>query len=163
MNKTNQRLRIRRATRSDVEELKKLYYGTIVTICSRDYTPLQIDAWAATAEKTESLIKRIEEQFFFVALDQTDIIVGFTSIDASGYLDLMYVHKDHQRKGIAQSLFNEIMKTANELGITEMESEVSITAKPFFKKNGFVVIESQLIQINNTELVNFKMKRRLEN
>ena len=35
-----------------------------------------------------------------VTVEQGEI-VGFGDIDKSGYLDRLYVHKDHQREGIA--------------------------------------------------------------
>ena len=35
-------------------------------------------------------------------------LTGFSSIEKNGYLDYMYVHKDHQGKGIAKNLLEEI-------------------------------------------------------
>ena len=80
------------------------------------------------------------------------ITVGFGSIDSSGYLDLLYVHKDYQRIGIATALCNHL-----EQGFKIISTHSSITAKPFFEKRGYSVVKSHTATCNNCELINFYM------
>src|SRR4051812_18745655 len=94
----------RKATLQDIDQLKELYFGTITTINTKDYNEEQIKAWASTVERTESLLRRISEQCFFVVENDDKKIIGFASLDKTGYLDLLYVHKDFQRTGIAKKL-----------------------------------------------------------
>lgn len=58
-------------------------------------------------------------------------IVGFADMDKTGYLDHLYVHKDHQRKGIASALCDALEKQSKALGF---ETHSSITACRFLKK-----------------------------
>lgn len=51
----------------------------------------------------------------------------------------MFIHKDFQGKGVATLLLNEIERYAVAAGITRITSEVSITARPFFEKRGYIV------------------------
>jgi len=152
-------MHIRKATLEDISELKKLYVGTITTINPKDYDEEQIKVWASTAERTESLLRRINEQYFFVAENDDKKITGFASLDKTGYLDLLYVHKDFQRMGVAKQLLQKIINTAIEWNISKLETDASITAKPFFEKNNFKTIRQQTVTINNVDLINYKMER----
>src|SRR3954451_2954170 len=152
-------MHIQKATPEDISELKKLYVGTITTINPKDYDEEQIKVWASTAERTESLLRRINEQYFFVAENDDKNIIGFASLDKTGYLDLLYVHKDFQRMGVAKQLLQKIINTAIEWNISKLETDASITAKPFFEKNNFKTIRQQTVTINNVDLINYKMER----
>ena len=150
-------MELRKATAGDITALKQLYCDTIVSINARDYDALQIKAWASTADRTASLLKRIEEEYFYVALSG-NTITGFASLDDSGYLDMLYVHRDFQRMGVASLLLQQLLQTAAQLNLKVIETEASITAKPFFEKNGFNLTTVQTVHINDIGLTNYKMK-----
>ena len=73
----------------------------------------------------------------------------------------MFVHKDWQRKGIASQLLSEIEAYACRFGITQITSEVSITARPFFEKQGYSVEKSQKKRAKRLEMINYVMKKEL--
>ena len=152
-------MEIRKATAEDINELSELYYETITTINSKDYNEEQIKAWASTADRTENLLRRINEQHFFVAESDDKKITGFASLDKPGYLDLLYVHKNFQHRGVATLLLQEIFNTANELNISKLQTDASITAKPFFEKHGFKTVQQQTVKIKDVELINYKMEK----
>jgi putative acetyltransferase len=149
-------MQTRLATINDMEQLMQLFRDTILTINSKDYNDEQVNAWAATSKNIDRLKTKIKEDHFIVAETDT-IIVGFSSITSSGYLDFMYVHKDHQRKGIANKLLNEIKIQAIKWNLAEITTDASITAKPFFESHGFKVITQQKVYIIDVMLVNYKM------
>jgi len=152
-------MEIRKATAEDINELSELYYETITTINLKDYDEEQIKAWASTADRTENLLRRINEQHFFVAESDDKKITGFASLDKPGYLDLLYVHKNFQHRGVATLLLQEIFNTANELNISKLQTDASITAKPFFEKHGFKTVQQQTVKIKDVELINYKMEK----
>ncbi len=154
---------IRRATSDDIPTLKILYRDTIQAVCAADYNGKQIEAWSSTAERTDSFAKRIETQYFIVAVSESDEIVGFASFEEPDYLDLMYVHKDFQFQGVGNSLLAAIQEKAAEVDATKIMSDVSITAKPFFEKYGFRVVKKQTVQIGDVELTNYKMEKEIGN
>ncbi|MGL6194154.1 MAG: GNAT family N-acetyltransferase [Thermoguttaceae bacterium] len=143
VNQSKRQWKIRRATLDDVPALKTLYQETITTIC---------------AERTDSLAKRIESQYFIVAVSESDEITGFASFEEPDYLDMMYVHKDYQFQGIGKSLLTTIMEKASETGATRITSDVSITAKPFFDRHGFHMVKKQTVRIGYVELTNYIME-----
>jgi putative acetyltransferase len=154
-------MEIRRADINDIDEIRKLYYDTVVTVNAKDYSKEQIQAWASTAGNGPGWIRRIEEQYFYVALINSKI-VGFGSLDNSGYLDLLYVHKDYQKKGIGSSLLQELEKTANELELTEINVQASITAKPFFETNGFTLTGEKHKLVEDVAFTNSIMVKKIK-
>lgn len=88
---------------ADCPALAELFYATVHTVCARDYTPEQLDAWATgevdlTAWDASFLAHRT------LAAVEGETIVGFADMDGSGYLDRLYVHRDFQRRGVAAAL-----------------------------------------------------------
>lgn len=150
-------MQIRLATLQDIPSLKSLYQGTITHINSQHYNPEQITAWAATGERITSLENKIKEQYFYVAITASGVITGFSSLEEDGELDMMYVHKDYQGQGIASLLIQQIYKKAAELGLSKLTAYVSITARPFFEKQGFKVMETQQVQLGEVTLTNYEM------
>lgn len=73
----------------------------------------------------------------------------------------MFVHKDFQRKGIATMLLSEIERHAATMGIIRITSEVSLTARPFFEKRGYIVEAEQKRKANQLFLTNFRMVKKL--
>ena len=73
----------------------------------------------------------------------------------------MYVSKDYQRMGIAKTLYRELETFARKQKIDRIISEVSITAKTFFEKLEFEVVDQQDVKIEGITLTNFKMEKQL--
>lgn len=155
-------MQIRTATLQDTSQLKNLYQGTITHINSRHYNPEQVRAWAARGERIASLENKIKQQYFYVAVTPEDTITGFASVEADGELDMMFVHKDFQGLGIATLLIQRIFEKAGELGLLSLTSYVSITARPFFEKMGFNVVETRQVDLGEVSLTNYKMIKSLE-
>lgn len=147
---------VRRAYELDVEEITQLFYDTIQNINIRDYSKEEVDDWSSWKADIDKWLERMEEQYFVVA-EINNKIVGFSSLTIDGYLDFMFVDKDTQRKGVASALLSEIESKAFEQNNDSIYSDVSLTAKGFFEKNGFIVERQQLKKSKKKELINFRM------
>ena len=82
-------------------------------------------------------------------------------ITPQGYLHSMFIHADFQGKGIATMLLEEIERYAIKEGIMRITSEVSITARPFFEKQGYIVEVEQKRRANQLCLTNYWMAKNL--
>src|SRR5688572_33485902 len=109
MNNTG--ISIRLSKLSDLTEMQKMFVDTISTICKDDYSPEQIRVWTSSVENTQRWTNKLTSQYFLVA-ELASKIVGYASLDSNEYFDLLYVHKDYQRQGIADRLYSEIEKEA---------------------------------------------------
>lgn len=150
----------RKATILDLAEMQEMYIETIKWICKNDYTPLQIDAWVSGLNNTERWLKVIHDQYVLLATVQ-DKIVGYGTLKDGNYIDFFCVHKDFQRQGIADQVFTELEHAAKKENSKTITADVSITAKPFFEKKGFVVKTKQKNIRLGVELINYKMEKAL--
>lgn len=151
-------MRIRPAEKKDLRQIQQLFFDTVNTINARDYSRIQITAWAAGYNDDDRWGSRIAGQHFRVAV-KDNVVVGFASLTNVGHVDLLYVHKDYQRQGVATCLFKELDRLAKESGMQELTADVSITARPFFEKQGFEVVFEQVVNVRGTKLSNYKMLR----
>jgi len=154
------KISIRPALLSDLAEMQTLFVETIEAVCKKDYSPEQIKVWTSSIEHTNRWTDRLQKQYFLIAQIENKI-VGYSSLQDKDYLDFLYVHKDFQRQGIADRLYNEIEIEAIKRGSTILNSDVSITAKPFFEKKEFKILLEQKNTINGVEIVNYKMTKDL--
>ena len=150
---------IRAALQSDAVELKNLFQNTVLAINRRDYSQAEVEDWASGGDDLSNIENMIKTHYFIVAVNQQSEIVGFSSITSQGYLHSMFVHKDFQGEGIATMLLNEIEQYAITNGIMRITSEVSLTARPFFEKKGYIVEEEQKRKANQLSLTNFWMAK----
>lgn len=150
----------RTATNSDLPEMQKLYVETIQNVCKNDYNKEQIQVWSSGVENTERWLEVIHSQFVLLAIIDNKI-AGFGTLKDGNYIDLFYVHKDFQRQGIADKILNELEIEAAKYHSQVITADISITAKPFFEKKGFVIKAEQRNIRLNIELINYKMEKRL--
>ena len=151
-------LTIREALPIDVDQITTLFDETVGEINKDDYAADQIRAWQRGKYPRSKWEKRIEDQYFLVALEN-ELVVGFSSMTNNGFLDTLFVHKDKQRKGIAKKLVVALITYAQKKKFKKIETEGSITAQPFFKKMGFTVIRPQKVDVRGVLLDNFLMEK----
>lgn len=158
--KDNQ-IELRTAVFDDIPAIVEMYRGTVHSVNAADYTPAQIKVWADGAVNFPRWEKAINEQYFVLA-EIDGKLAGFSSIAKDGYLDFMYVSKDHQRCGVASMLLNEIERKAVEQRNPQIYSHVSKTARGFFQKMGYEHKEDIRDLYKGELFINALMVKRLE-
>ncbi|MCX6990227.1 MAG: GNAT family N-acetyltransferase [Chlamydiae bacterium] len=142
-----------------MQALANIYYHTIHRINIQHYTEEQVNVWAPTSSlETEGWAKKFPRTKPIIAL-VGDIIVGFAEFEPSGHIDCFYCHHEWIGKGVGSAIMEEIFRRAKNSHIHHIFSEVSITAKPFFEKQGFKVVTEQTMGRKDIALTNFKMER----
>ena len=147
----------------DCAEMARLFYDTVHTVNAADYTKEQLDAWADGQVDLEKWNASFLEHDTLVAVEG-ETIVGFGDMDSTGYLDRLYVHKDHQKKGIATAICDRLERSHRKRAAFRTETDgnarqeereraeltftthASITARPFFEKRGYVVKKEQQVE-----------------
>lgn len=151
---------IRHAGTRDWPEIKKLFIECVSSTCNDDYSEEQINAWVSLVSDKERWLQKIRSDFFLVAERGPDL-AGFASLDDKGFVDLLYVHSNHQYIGVAGKLIVALENEAAKRGLSVLNADVSITAKSFFKKRGFVEQGAQEVKVGEVSLVNYKMSKQL--
>ena len=138
---------------SDCQAVVRLFYETVHTVCRRDYSPAQLDAWAPETMDTAAWNDSLLAHDTLVA-EEEGCIAGFGDIDRTGYLDRLYVHRDFQRRGIASALCGRLEQAA---AAAEIVTHASLTARGFFEKRGYRTEKEQQVERRGVLLTNFVM------
>jgi putative acetyltransferase len=85
--------------------------------------------------------------------------VGFAELEPDGHVDRVYVAADHQGQGVGRLLLVAVVAEARRVGLARLFTEASITARPFFEAQGFVVLAPQVVTCRGAEFVNYRMER----
>lgn len=139
---------------SDCKEITELFYHTVHTVNAKDYTREQLHVWATGQVDLDKWNQSLQEHYTIVAVED-DVLVGFGNIDSTGYLDRLFVHADHQRKGIAAAICDRLEQAVS----GTITTHASITAKPFFEKRGYKVVKEQQVERQGIALTNFVMEK----
>lgn len=139
---------------SDCKEITELFYHTVHTVNAKDYTREQLHVWATGQVDLDKWNQSLQEHYTIVAVEN-DVLVGFGDIDSTGYLDRLFVHADHQRKGIAVAICDRLEQAVP----GTITTHASITAKPFFEKRGYKVVKEQQVERQGIALTNFVMEK----
>lgn len=147
---------IRRYRPADLKEIARLFYETVHTINLKDYTQAQVDAWATGQVDLEKKGALFQEHLTYVATENHRII-GVGDIDQTSYIDNLFVHKDHQRQGVATAICDRL---ESETQADIIKVHASITAKPFFETRGYATVKRQEVEKRGVRLTNYIMSKK---
>lgn len=142
------------------EMIANLFYETIHSVNSKDYTEIQLNAWASRDFDLVKWNNRLSNNYS-VIVEKNNIIIGFGDVDCKGYFDHLFTHKDYQGIGVATLISDSIENYTYQNGIHIITTDASITAKPFFEKRGYIVQKNQIVEKRGQLLKNFKMQKLL--
>ena len=146
-------LRIYRS--GDLLSITRLFYDTVHTVNAADYTPRQLDAWADGHPDLEAWDRSFRAHHTLVAVEG-GILVGFGDMAPDGYLDRLYVHHTFQRRGIASQLCRALEAA---VGAPVLTVHASITARPFFERQGYRTLAEQQVECHGVPLTNYRMEK----
>ncbi|GHV37015.1 acetyltransferase [Synergistales bacterium] len=140
----------------DCNAIVQLFYDTVHSVNAKDYANEQLNVWATGSVNVEEWNAAFLESYTVVAVEE-GVLIGFGNIENSGYLDMLYVHKNYQRKGVASAICDGLEKMAYKNSIT---TYASITARLFFEQRGYRVIKENEVERNGIKLKNYLMEKR---
>lgn len=144
---------------TDAKVLAQIYYDTIHTVNSTDYTKEQLDAWAPASTLNDlSQWKNKWSRTAPLVATVNETVVGFAEFEETGHIDCFYCHHLWIGRGVGHALMRAIESKVREKGIKRIYAEVSITAKPFFERAGFQAIKRQTVICRNVAMENFIME-----
>ena len=151
----------------DLAAIADLFYRSVHTLCSGDYTKEQLDAWATGHIDEEAWDASFRARHTLVA-EENGALLGFADMTKDGYRDRLYVHHEHTGKGVATALVNALdahcpppLASAREAAppAARFTTHASKTARPFFERRGYRVEKEQQVVRCGAVLTNFVMKK----
>lgn len=146
----------------DCPALIALFQDTVRHVCAIDYTPPQLTAWSGNP--LEDIWDASFRSHYTLVAVLGEEIVGFADMAPGGdgdpgtYLDRLYVHKDHQREGIATALCDALESAAPS---GRIYTHASLTARPFFLARGYQEVRRQTVERLGVKMDNFVMEKYL--
>ena len=137
-----------------------LFIDTVMNVNKKDYSPFQITAWIGQPTVT-AWHPRFANAETIVAIYQNQI-VGFGNLVDDELIDMLYIHKDFQRKGVGGRILQMLEQEARKNGSQKLLSDVAITAAPLFETHGFNIIEEQYQVRGGVQLRNYRMQKIFE-
>ena len=140
----------------DLEAVIDCFCRAVRDIGARHYTPEQIAAWAPDPPDAGAWASRLGSGGVFVGQADT-ALAGFIRVEATGLIDLLYVHPRHARHGVGRELLRTGCAWALQQGARGFESDASIAARPFFEAMDFRVEREQSVERNGVWFRNYRM------
>lgn len=145
---------------ADAAALTNLFRSSVREIASRDYTAAQIRAWAPDEIDAVQFGRRCEVKSTWVA-ELGGRIAGFSDLEPDGHVDMLYVHPDFVRRGVARALLEHLEEAARTNALRRLYTEASLTARPIFEVIGFRMVVPQTVTIRGESMTNYRMEKRL--
>ncbi|BCQ39907.1 putative N-acetyltransferase YafP [Erwinia rhapontici] len=147
---------IRAFQASDLDAAITLFQGAVRQIASQDYNPEQIDAWVQVDRTAWE--KRFKESQCWLAVRNGEL-AGFGNVEYDGHLDMLFTDPRHQRCGVATALLKWLELAVVKMDIPVIYTEASITAKPFFIRHGFQLVEAQQVSVRGQSFINYRLRK----
>lgn len=148
---------LRRYRPVDAGPILALFRDTIRRVNRRDYTPAQVEAWTQPGLTVHAWSARLRDATYVVEADGQ--LAAFAELDPDGHIDCFYCHADWQGRGIGSLLMSHLEREATALGARSLYAEVSLTARAFFERKGFVVESRHEAPVGGERLENFRMRK----
>lgn len=155
------KLQIRPIRAADLRDLAKLFHETVRRVGRKDYAAPKLRAWSPRVRPPAFWRQRLQGQESFAALIGRKL-VGFASLAPEGSIDLLYVHRKRQRRGIGRALVERLATQARRRRLGRLTADASIGARPFFESLGFRQVRIGLRHLGGRPLRQYRMERRLD-
>jgi putative acetyltransferase len=145
---------------ADAPRLAALFRESVEVLACDDYDDDQRAAWTSSADDEVAFAKKLGESLSIVALLDGEI-AGFASLGDARILDMLYVHPDFARRGVASALADAIEKLGAARGARILSVDASDSAREFFEKRGYVAQSRNTAAISGEWLGNTTMTKAL--
>lgn len=135
---------IRRAQHSDAQSIINSHVRSIREVCSKDYTPEQIEAWSGRKFKAELWCQTIDRDYVWV-IEVNSEVRGFGQLafldDTTAEVMGLYFTPEARGLGAGKKLLSVIRDEAISKGIKKLQLYATLTAKTFYESHGFKQID----------------------
>lgn len=153
-------LRLRSFEAGDAAVLWAVLHASVHGLTRADYSAEQRAAWAPEQPPRDWDRQIALAQAVVAELD--GVPVGFSDLQADGYVTFFYVSGNAAGQGIGTCLMHELFERARNQCLSSLTSDVSRTAQPFFERFGWSVLRQQRLRRAGVVLHNARMIKKFE-
>jgi putative acetyltransferase len=133
---------LRRYRATDAAGTLEVFVAAVRRTALSRYTPAQVEAWAPAGIDLDRWGHRRDAAWTVVAV-AADQVVGFADLTDSGEMDMLFVHPDHGRRGIASALVASVVHEARRRGLQRVDVRASRVLQPLLERLGFALDEDR--------------------
>ena len=149
-------MNLRRITKKDQLELKKIYFDSILKIDESIYSREQKLAWASQAWDNMNFERTIIEGKGWL-INERENTIAFIIRFPRNRIALFYCKGNYQRLGLGSKLLEKIEEEARKEGLTFLITEASLISFKLFIKSNWKIIRKEKIIIKNIIFERYKM------
>jgi N-acetylglutamate synthase-like GNAT family acetyltransferase len=155
-------LEIRRALHADAAKIITAHQRSIREICSKDYPPEQIEAWAGRDFREDRWHQTMDKDFVWVISDLDLNVYGFGHLqireNAEAEIAGLYFAPEVIGKGFGKKLMAIILDECRNKEVKTILLTATKTAKSFYQSAGFQQVgEARLIGLGGQKIECFDM------
>jgi putative acetyltransferase len=145
---------------ADAPLLAEIFVASIEELAADDYDEDQRIAWASAADDEAAFAARLAGALTLVATVEGEA-VGFASLAGGERIDMLYVHPDAARQGVATALIDALERLAAARGAKSLTVDASDTARALFERRGFSAQSRNTRFLNGEWLANTTLTKSL--
>jgi len=154
-------MNIRTYTEDDLDKVIDLYYDTVHSVYAADYTDEQMDAIAPKDVNRVHWATSLAKNHTLLAENEAGDLLGFGNIGETGFLDRLYVSKDHQGEGVGSALIHDLEAYARDNGNMTINTISSVTSLPFFEHMGYGILSEDITERHQVRVIQYTMEKEL--
>ena len=149
-------MNLKRITKKDQLDLKKLYFNSIISIDEKIYTKEQKRAWASQAWENRNFDLSINDGKGWLIKNNAKIF-AFATRYPNNRIALLYTSGDSQRRGYGTMLLKKLEKESQKEGLPFLTTEASLLSYKLFLRNNWEIIRKEKIIIKDIIFERYKM------
>lgn len=155
-------MKVRPYQPEDAAALADLFVRSVQQLGCRDYSPAQVEAWAARGPSPERVQALSEDgRTTLVAVDDDDRPLAYGDLEADGHIDFLYASPESAGTGAAAAVYEQLEKTARDQGLTRLYAEASEAARRFFTRRAFLVTAERRFEVSGVPIHNYAVEKSL--
>lgn len=157
----NRAVVLRPSRPEDLEQIAALFHASVHQVAGAEYNARQLAAWAPPGIDRDRWRDRLAGVEVVVAESPAGL-AGFCAWTVQGYLDLLFVHPACLRRGVATALYGAAEQFLRTHRVPRVHTQASVTAQPFFLRQGFRLVRHQTVNVRGVDLPNAVMEKLLD-
>lgn len=142
----------------DLGAVVRIFTDSVHALAAPFYDETQRAAWAPENADLDGWRARLESINVLVAEDE-GVLCGFLGYEANGHVDLLYTAGHAARRGVASKLYAQVEAELSAAGVRRVFAEVSLAARAFFERQGFVVVVEERVERRGATFTRFAMEK----
>lgn len=160
---------VRKAIPKDAEAIHYAHMRSIQEICSKDYSPQEIQAWGHRPYREDQRLSSIKNDLVWV-IEDNGCIEGYGHLKIfekdglkRGHIFGLYLTPKAVGKSLGKAIVDLMMEEIKSVKVKQLSLEATITAQNFYRKVGFIDAGPEItVEISGTPIRCYPMKMELQ-